>query len=845
MIALPCAALTVIDLVAHASDLDPAAQIERDLGPADALITRSSTRGEFQIDGTATPQFRFHGRGSMARGGQRLRSPLALLPDATRLVQARTGHVVFAEGEGVAVAELVSAPLSDPLVSGHYTLRDGAFPATDAEVALSPELASALNADPGDCVTLRSGVGGSLRVSGVVEDPAQLGLRIAYSPAGLSAASRQGHWYAELPGPLGWDEVGALNRAGFLAEARRIVGPGPKESPSSTAAVGAAGVAGGALVAAMALLEMALLIGPAFAIGARRRRRELALIAATGADPRQIRRAMLAEAGAIGLAGSLAGLVLGGAVFFVAHPWFESIAGSRYGALDLRPIELAAIGLIGVAIALLAAVVPSRAAARRNPLAELGEHRARLSDPRVPIAIGLTAALLGVLLMVVAVEQRHAEWIVAAAALVQAGGAILAPLILLAVGPLARRLPLAPRIALREAARNRSRTGPALAAIMTAVAGVALALVAVNSYGAGTANMSASPLRPGQSLAELPASLSDHPKRIEAVATAVGRELPVDGISRVGIARSASCRRCAGGSGVLLSGAIRCGQGRARGDVRECLGEVANETIDAGFRVPDSILIDNGNALAAISGRSDEGAERALAGGEAAIVFDERLLDRTGRLWLANEGRSGTKTLTAVPGHLVRGDPHSSISAVLPPRLARAAGLVAVPGLITEPAAVPSIEQVADAEAALRLATGSVASLETSQIPAVDLPLLGLLGLALIVAVGATTMVTALGASEARHDRATLRALGAAPTVVRRTAAWGAAIIAGIGGIVGVLAGALPGIAAVSVGLVQGTDRAHVPWEQLIALAIVLPLAAALAAALITRTRLPLEHRLD
>jgi len=52
-------------------------------------------------------------------------------------------------------------------------------------------------------------------------------------------------------------------------------------------------LAGGVLVAGLALLEVVLLAGPAFAVGARRRQRQLALVAANGGTPAHVRRIVL------------------------------------------------------------------------------------------------------------------------------------------------------------------------------------------------------------------------------------------------------------------------------------------------------------------------------------------------------------------------------------------------------------------------------------------------------------------------------------------------------------------------------------------------------------------------
>ncbi len=59
-----------------------------------------------------------------------------------------------------------------------------------------------------------------------------------------------------------------------------------------------------ALVVVMALLEVVLLAGPAFAVIARRMQRSLALMAATGATPPQARRVVLASGVVLGVAGA-------------------------------------------------------------------------------------------------------------------------------------------------------------------------------------------------------------------------------------------------------------------------------------------------------------------------------------------------------------------------------------------------------------------------------------------------------------------------------------------------------------------------------------------------------------
>ena len=65
------------------------------------------------------------------------------------------------------------------------------------------------------------------------------------------------------------------------------------------------------LVVVMALLEVVLLAGPAFAVGARRQSRTLALMAASGGTPKQARRVILAGGLVLGGAAAALGVVLG------------------------------------------------------------------------------------------------------------------------------------------------------------------------------------------------------------------------------------------------------------------------------------------------------------------------------------------------------------------------------------------------------------------------------------------------------------------------------------------------------------------------------------------------------
>jgi putative ABC transport system permease protein len=102
------------------------------------------------------------------------------------------------------------------------------------------------------------------------------------------------------------------------------------------------------------------------------------------------------------------------------------------------------------------------------------------------------------------------------------------------------------------------------------------------------------------------------------------------------------------------------------------------------------------------------------------------------------------------------------------------------------------------------------------------------LAFAAAVTIGATAVAIGLARSDGRRDDEVLDAVGAAPVLRRRVSAWQAAILAGVGAVVGTLLGLLP-IRALTLrftaGPVGATHMPFVPdWPVLALLAIGLPL---------------------
>jgi putative ABC transport system permease protein len=218
----------------------------------------------------------------------------------------------------------------------------------------------------------------------------------------------------------------------------------------------------------MLLLVTTLLVAPAFAVSASRQRRTLALAASNGAETRQLRRKVLAQALLLGALAAVAAAGLSVLAVRVAlwvlrwkHPWTTL----RY--FEVPWWAVAAVILMAVVSALVAALIP---ALRLRRLDIIGVMKGQSVSPRVNRVLPVVGALLAVgggVGLVAAVATHQRELAIAGLAIALTLGALmLVPIVLVLAGVLASRLPVAARMATRDAARHRTRSVPTVAAIM-------------------------------------------------------------------------------------------------------------------------------------------------------------------------------------------------------------------------------------------------------------------------------------------------------------------------------------------------------------------------------------------
>ncbi|MGI5240032.1 FtsX-like permease family protein [Dactylosporangium sp. CA-139066] len=333
---------------------------------------------------------------------------------------------------------------------GHVMLRldEGRWPQGPAEIAVTGRVATLAGLHLGG--TWDAG-GRTRTVVGIVENP--LNLTEAFALV--------------APGQLGAvDRIDTLLRA---SQAQFVAKPRPNGSSSQRR--GQDGDPAGTLVLTLAtigLVFVGLLSVAGFNVMAQRRLRALGMLGAIGASHRHVRLVLLANGLVIGGAGALAGAATGIVGWIALGPALEPLLGHRIDRFTLPWAPLLLTVALATVTAVAAAWWPARTAARVPVVAALS---ARPAPPRPAhrfAAIGAVLLAAGLTLLYLA-QQAKPPYILGGVLATAVAVLLLAPVGVATIGRLARHAPLATRLAMRDLARYRARSGAALAAIALAI----------------------------------------------------------------------------------------------------------------------------------------------------------------------------------------------------------------------------------------------------------------------------------------------------------------------------------------------------------------------------------------
>ncbi|MDR7253267.1 putative ABC transport system permease protein [Nocardioides sp. BE266] len=848
MISLPVLAVSAAAVIIKTSQVNGTEGVERVMGAADARIRTEgsghvaqapdpagglwSQLGDFDYDHPVTEQDLRTVLGADAR----------LLPIHSGWSRARLGdRVIDFSTTGV--------DLSDPLTTGLFDLQTGHLPEQPGEVVVNQPMI-----DKGFAVGDDLDANGTrLTIVGVGRDATYRDSAVVIgSPDDLAGEGTNVREWLVDSGPVSWATVQKFNALGGVVTSRAVLA----DPPDVVAMAEQMGYDTGSnemlavvvLIVVMALIEVVLLAGPAFAVGARKHARTLALIAASGGTPRQSRRIILSSGLVLGAVASTVGLVLGIVTGWALLPLVQRFNGEWFGPFELPWLYLAAITAFGLVSALLASVVPAWLASRQDVVAVLagrrGDRRPRPSTPVLGLVLlgaGIAASTYGAF---TSDNGNGAFWIAGAAIVSVLGMILVVPVVVATVARSTGRWPLAARYAARDAARHRTRTVPAVAAVAATVAGV-VALGIANASDQKQNEETYSPQAPMGS-----ATLRWAPDVL------VGEQAPD---------RAAVWDRIVDavhGAAPDLDVALVRGVDDAY-DPNGSTSTYLEPPDDLGAQVyglvtyGPSIAVADDAAELGIEGEVAAEVDAALSEGIVVMLtpssdarFEATLRQDT---WREGDAEALDSSKQPVEVQALSWDEDTRgpapSSTIVSAALAEGLGLEVVTVSASLTGDVDQKTETRIKEAVAGVADGSSLYVERGyqRPPEAVIILLVLAALGGVLMLGGTLTATFLALSDARPDLATLSAVGAAPRTRRRVAAAYALVIGFVGAILGAAVGFIPGV-AISRPLTNFGDDGPflaIPWLLVATIVLALPLLTAAVVGLSARSRLPLVARLD
>ncbi|GGT25701.1 ABC transporter permease [Streptomyces atratus] len=918
MIAIPVLGVTALDVTYRSITPSTAEQLTGEMGSADALFSDQRIGPIEQMpDGTMYQQADESAPWDDTRPSIDVRTTF---PKGSRAISIQSVPASVTTGYGIANTDIYEFRTSDKLARGKIDLVRGAYPHGKGEMAATEPFLKSTGLHVGSTTTVRNS-GQKYRITGVVELPDNLKAKALYADPGAVIApwkARAAHDKKVLPpntgskewlvkGPEGagvtWPQVMEANKSGVLVKSRQVVLDPPPDSevplarknPDSYSDPGSSGELSAALVTviSMAVLEIVLLAGPAFAVGARRSRRQLGLLGTCGGDRRHVRAVVLGGGLVLGGIGAVAGVAAGLGLTAAFRPVIEEWSGQRFGSLSLRPTELLVIAAIGLITGLLAAFAPAIVASRQSVLESLTGRRGVRRSSRVLPVVGVCVLASGCAVAVYGGTSGNKTLVAGGSVVAELGLLACIPVIVGFLGRLGRRLPLSPRMALRDAARNRGRTAPAVAAVMAAVAGS----VAIATYMASNLAEADYDYTPALTKGTVVITSSDAKtvERLPLARTAVERNMAVTG-GPADYGRTWAGSDCSvyyseeNGCGTLemikpagkghscpLKGkgakelAARLSSDEHKKLMRSpaCLDEYMSFT---SFGTDtNNILVADAAMLSTYVKLDDPAAAKALAAGtpvllnpayakngEVTLKAFHKYNDRDKKNRKLHPGKARTTTdrlkVYVAPAKYAT---TPGIRMILPQRTAERLGLHTEPsGSVYAVSRPPTEAEDQRVSAAIEQAGGGI-WVQSDHGPGSrdDTILLILTLFAGVVTLGAAAITTGLAKADAEADLNTLSAVGAPPRVRRSLSGFQCVVVALTGVVLGTLAGLVPAVALRLVDLRDALQQMRLepmqsaytpivlPWATIGLLVVCIPLLAGVLAAAFTRSRLALARR--
>ncbi|MFG3338920.1 FtsX-like permease family protein [Glycomyces sp. NPDC048151] len=804
---------------------------------------------------------------------------------------------------GVGEIEVLGYDLTDPAYeAAGITYLDGGAPIRD-EVALSEDAASYLGVGVGDSVTFVTGITTEEHeVSGIVEIP--WGINDRYAVASFFPDSTMG-WLVDTPEQITHEDALRLNESGLTVWAASLfdVPPSSPDDSYYSTSMDEFTLTIYALIIVTVVMEVVLLAGPAFAISAKRRTREFALMSANGATPSQIRGVVLAGGILFGILAALAAVILGVGLVAAGRPWLEQLVGYRTPGVQVLPWLQGVLVVAAICTGLLSALAAAVSASRVNVVAALMGRTLGRKSSRVWLIIGLAMVAGGLVAGFAGISIWNMPLMAAAIVMLQLGLVACTPALLSATAKLGRWMPLAPRMALREAGRNRGSAAPAIAAVLGVVAGGMAFTLTVAADNVRNEAAQERLLPQGTASLLLHNNAEYDPETGEPVGepawdaalaeTETRLEKHLDDVDLVAVNLVGESETC-GREGDFAAGAeLYCFIQFSRPDENMCsywetMPETEEEIAAAveeartdprcdeqwdsyGYGMYDVPSTTDPAVVAAYTGLEGDELDAAVAvledGGvlvsdpwavtdEGTVVFTQEVSE------FVEEGPEPEpkRYEVAVPAMAVDKDLLGYAKVLFSPGAAEQVGMVPSEWsqryLVETSTAIDGpLDEAVSADMRAELSDDSVfASFEVTDYndPGTFYMMLAVAGLCALITLGSTAVSTGLIIAEQKKDMTTLGAVGAAPGLRKRFAMWQTTMIALFGTILGTFAG-LIGYALIREALNRPLTNQYpyqtlygweLPWASFAIMLVAVPVLAAVGALVFTKARLPSERRL-
>jgi putative ABC transport system permease protein len=722
-------------------------------------------------------------------------------------------------------ADLRAQDPNAPYTRVLLALDSGAYPAKAGQVAVTSGLARLYGLKIGSAwrIPAPAGVAGNsvYTVTGIVENPSNLLDEFALVAPGQLTAPRQVRIFLGVS----LDSAAASQAGDVIPKSAIVTAPAPDNSVLSPATIVL-------IVSMLGLVFIGLVATASFTVMAQRRQRALGMLASLGATEADVRFVLIAD----GLLAGVAGAIIGGAAALGGWLWYyphlETATAHRVDPFNLPWAAVVTGLLLAIATSVVAAVWPGRSVSKVPVVAAIS---GRVDPPQLvrrSLRPGLIFLVAGLFVLFAAGGttggQSGGYLVIAGMLCCEIASALLAPFAVDRLARLAWRAPLASRLALRDLARYRSRSGAALAAVSFAVfiATVAIVIASVRFDDAldyVAPNMAASQLilyNPGNDPAQVQpgqftpaAKLAATRKEADALAAQLHAPAPLelDVAVSVNVAPPAIAPNGppSGQGNQNVYGTIVSLHGRGMGG----LPYVATPALLAAFGISP--------------GQVNPAAD---------VLTVRALLPSTGGLALVS-GSYLAQSPPGCPAGMCILNPVIQVVSKLPAGTAvpntviteqavRALHETTVPvgWLVQAPSALTSVQINAARQAALGL--GTTVETKSGQLSLGEISNGATVG-GLLLALGVLAMTVGLIRRETLRDLRTLTAAGASGRTRRALTGVTAGVIAFLGAALGTVAAFLAVLAWGHSSLIQ--TFSSVPWSDVGLLVIGMPLIAAVA----------------